>query len=209
MNTWFGIRYAAPPVGDQRWRPPQNIESSSYYSPGAVVDATRQGPSCVQGTPKWSQNATINYTRPVGAEDCLLLDVLVPAKPTSSKLAAILQIHGGGYAAGNSEAYPGYALVNASLGNVIYITIQYRLGVYGFSSSREIEGDGSPNVGLLDQRLAMHWVRRHVASFGGDPEKVTIYGGSAGGGSVMNQMILYGGAESGLYRAAIAGINRR
>ncbi|KAF2102205.1 alpha/beta-hydrolase [Rhizodiscina lignyota] len=204
VTTWFGIRYAAPPTGSKRWQPPQDIESTHYYTPGKVVDATHQGPICVQGTPAWQLNNTSNVTTPVGAEDCLLLDVLVPANPTSPKLAVIAQIHGGGYTEGNSETYPGYALVNASRGNVIYATLQYRLGAYGFLSSDEIKQNGAPNAGLLDQRAALYWIQRHIGSFGGDPEKVTIYGGSAGGGSVMDQMILYGGAADPPFRAAIA-----
>jgi carboxylesterase type B len=94
--------------------------------------------------------------------------------------------------------------VNASHGNVIYITLQYRLGIYGFLSSAEIQRNGTANAGLLDQRLALAWIQRHAASFGGDPEKVAIYGGSAGGGSVLNHLIWNGGSGTPPYRAAIS-----
>lgn len=139
-----------------------------------------------------------------GQEDCLLLDVLVPQQPASSRLPVIVQIHGGGYAGGNSESYPGYALVNQSQGNLIYVSIQYRLGAFGFLSGAEIRENGVANAGLLDQRLALRWVQKYIHLFGGDPAKVTIMGGSAGGGSVLNQMILYGGEASPPFRAVIS-----
>lgn len=128
----------------------------------------------------------------------------MPQNPTSSRLPVIVQIHGGGYAGGNSETYPGYALVNQSAGNLIYVSIQYRLGVFGFLSSSEVRNDGVANAGLLDQRAALMWVQRNVRAFGGDPSKVTIMGGSAGGGSVLNQMILYGGETNPPFRAVIS-----
>jgi carboxylesterase type B len=89
----------------------------------------------------------------------------------------------------------------------VWVSIQYRLGGYGFLSPDEFDGvDAVKNAGLLDQRLALEWVQRHIASFGGDPSKVTIWGGSAGGGSVANQLIYQGGEASPPYRAAIAGM---
>jgi len=98
---------------------------------------------------------------------------------------------------------PGYALVNHSDNAFIFVSIQYRLGAYGFLYSDEIAADGGTNAGLLDQRLALDWVQRHAPSFGGDPAAITIYGGSAGGGSVTSQMIMYGGVENPPFRAAI------
>jgi carboxylesterase type B len=126
-------------------------------------------------------------------------------KPVSTKLPVMLQIHGGGYTQNFAEFTPGWTLVNASNGNLIYVTIQYRLGPYGFLSSADIKRDGTPNAGLLDQRLALAWVRRYISAFGGDPDKVLITGGSAGGGSVMNHLIMYGGVSNPPFRAAIAG----
>ena len=116
----------------------------------------------------------------------------------------MVQIHGGGYAGGNAETYPGYALVNQSRGDLIYVSIQYRLGAFGFLSSAEIRENGAANAGFLDQRAALMWVQRNIRAFGGDPAKVTIIGGSAGGGSVLNQMILYGGQANPPFRAAIS-----
>lgn len=88
----------------------------------------------------------------------------------------------------------------------MWVAIQYRLGGYGFLNPDEFDGsEGVKNAGLLDQHLALEWVQRHIAAFGGDPSKVTIWGGSAGGGSVANQLIYEGGEKKPPYRAAIAG----
>lgn len=95
--------------------------------------------------------------------------------------------------------------MSASDGSVIYVQIQYRLGPYGFLAGKEVRKNGTPNSGLLDQRAALNWVQRNIYKFGGDPQKVTIWGGSAGSGSVTSQMILYGGVFNPLFRAAIAG----
>lgn len=96
-------------------------------------------------------------------------------------------------------------MVNQSNGNMIYVTIQYRLGPLGFLSSAEVKENGVANAGLLDQRAALDWVQRHIDKFGGDPDKVTIIGGSAGGGSVTAQMIMYGGVADPPFRAVISG----
>jgi len=204
VTSFFGIRYAAPPTGLLRWQPPQAIESHNDYDAAAVIDATQQGPICVQTTPYW--NITNTSSIPVNAEseDCLLLDILMPAQPANSRLVTMVQIHGGGYTTGNSQTYPGYALVNQSQGNLIYVSIQYRLGAFGFLAGAEVRDNGVANAGLLDQRAALDWIQRNIRSFGGDPSKVTIIGGSAGGGSVLNQMILYGGEDNPPFRAAIA-----
>jgi hypothetical protein len=91
INTWYGIRYAQPPTGPLRWQAPQDIEASSDFLASGTINATVQGPSCVQGFPAWSA-----VSSPTGSEDCLLLDVMVPANPASSLLPVMVQIHGGG-----------------------------------------------------------------------------------------------------------------
>lgn len=96
-------------------------------------------------------------------------------------------------------------MVHQSNGTLVYVSIQYRLGAYGFLGGAEVTENGVRNVGLLDQRAALMWVQRHIRNFGGDPSKVSIIGGSAGGGSVMSQMILYGGDYNPPFRAAMAG----
>lgn len=112
-----------------------------------------------------------------------------------------------GYVTGNSISSDGSSFTQYAQGNIVWVSIQYRLGGYGFLSPDEFDGlDAVKNAGLLDQRFALEWVQRHIASFGGDPSKVTIWGGSAGGGSVANQLIYQGGEEKPPYRAAIAGM---
>jgi carboxylesterase type B len=110
-----------------------------------------------------------------------------------------------GYNIGGSTTYDGSKFVSLSTGRVIYVQIQYRLGPYGFLASKEIKKEGVANAGLLDQRAALDWVQRNIHAFGGDPGKVTIWGGSAGGGSVTDQLIMYGGASNPPFRAAITG----
>ncbi|KZT55321.1 alpha/beta-hydrolase, partial [Calocera cornea HHB12733] len=141
---------------------------------------------------------------PVGTEDCLLLNIQVPANPQSDNLPILLQIHGGGYVKNNADANPGDFLIKQSSGSIVYVSIQYRLGVYGFLSSSEIKENGVANVGLLDQRAAIQWTQRHARAFGGDPNNITITGGSAGGGSVVSQMIMWGGVPNPPFRAVIA-----
>jgi carboxylesterase type B len=176
-----------------------DIESHSPIPPTRVQDATTRGPTCVQGIPAWRATTT-----PSGSEDCLLLDVLVPKTPASTSLPVLVQIHGGGYDQGNSQSNPGYLMVNQSNDNLIYVSIQYRLAVFGFLSSAAVRENGIANAGLVDQRAALMWVQRNIRAFGGDPSKVTIIGGSAGAGSVMDQLIMYGGVSNPPFRAAIA-----
>lgn len=165
--NYFGLRYAEAPLDELRWRPPMDIESHSGYDAATVMDATARGPVCVQGAPYWRQTIT-----PGGSEDCLLLDVLVPQTPATDYLPVLVQIHGGGYDQGNSESNPGYLIVDQSEGNLIYVSIQYRLDAFGFLSSAEVRENGAANVGLLDQRAALNWVQRNIRAFGGDPSKV-------------------------------------
>ena len=199
-----------PPTGPLRWQKPRPIESANNFS-GTLVDATHIAPACYQSIPLWDYipseiNATGFAATPQGqSEDCLTLDVLVPSKPVSTALPVLLQIHGGGYTTGNAAySYPGDAIVNASAGSLIYVSIQYRLGMWGFLGGSEIAGAGALNAGLLDQRAALDWVQRNIRAFGGDPAKVTIWGGSAGGGSVTYQLIAGGGYDEPPFRAAIA-----
>jgi len=143
-----------------------DIESHNNYTTSETLDATTRGPVCVQGAPYWRQTIT-----PGGSEDCLLLDILVPQNPVSDYVPVLVQIHGGGYDQGNSESNPGYLMVNQSEGNLIYVSIQYRLDAFGFLGSAEVKENGAANVGLLDQRAALEWVQRNIRAFGGDPAK--------------------------------------
>lgn len=110
-----------------------------------------------------------------------------------------------GYTSGSASSSPGASLVHQANGKLIYVAIQYRLGPLGFLAGDQVTANGSWNVGLLDQRAALDWVQRNIHFFGGDPEKVTITGGSAGGASASLQMTMYGGSGRRPFRAAALG----
>ncbi|ETS74080.1 hypothetical protein PFICI_13946 [Pestalotiopsis fici W106-1] len=198
-NSFYGIRYAKAPVSDLRWRAPVPIKSCDQRG---SIDARQRGPMCLQSSPAWAASIYAN-TSGTQDEDCLLLDIVTPISAACDKLPVMVQIHGGGYVGGSSSSFPGASIVNQAKGTLIYVAIQYRLGPLGFLAGDEIAANGSWNVGLLDQRAALDWVQQNIHFFGGDPEKVTITGGSAGGGSVSLQMTMYGGSAPAPFRAAI------
>lgn len=190
IDTYYGLRFAAAPVGDLRWRQAVPIETApSTYAPSKTINATVPGPQCIQASADSAAAAAFigalssavpglaaaagatlyNYT---SSEDCLLLNVVVPTAPASSALPVVVGIHGGGYTSGNAGGIDGSQLVAYSSGSVIHVAIQYRLGAYGFLGAREVLADGAANLGLLDQQLAFQWVQKHISAFGGDPEKV-------------------------------------
>lgn len=175
INYYRGIRYAQAPSGNLRWRAPVPIEEGNNYN-GQTLSATEYGPACYQAVPAWLPVNPQTYAPYGQSEDCLLLDVLVPINPVSSRLPVMVQIPAGGYVVGSSTTVPGDALVNRSNGNIIYVQLQYRLGMFGFLGGREIAQNGIRNAGLLDQRLALEWLQRHISAFGGDPSKITIAG---------------------------------
>ena len=187
-----GIPYAAPPAGELRWRPPQPVVAWE-----GVRDASGSGPICIQ-----------NGGRDVSQdEDCLFLNVWAP-RETSAPRPVLFWIHGGGYTGGSGSTalYDGTRL--AADGAVV-VTINYRLNVFGFLAhpalSAESPHGASGNYGLLDMVAALEWVRDNVALFGGDPDRVTIFGESAGGGAVMSVMLIP--AAEGLFHRAIAQSN--
>lgn len=187
-----GIPYAAPPAGELRWRPPRPVVAWE-----GVRDASGSGPICVQ-----------NGGRDVPQdEDCLFLNVWAP-RETSAPRPVLFWIHGGGYTGGSGSTalYDGTRL--AADGAVV-VTINYRLNVFGFLAhpalSAESPHGASGNYGLLDVVAALEWVRDNVALFGGDPDRVTIFGESAGGGAVMSVMLIP--AAEGLFHRAIAQSN--
>lgn len=202
INYFRGIPYAQPPLGDLRWRKPRPIEDKNDFD-GKTFSAVNPGAICIQGVPA-SVVVLLGPPPPNQSEDCLVLDVLVPAKPVSERIPVLVEIHPGGYVLGEAGLTPGDALVYASRGQMIYVAIQYRLGMFGFLAGSEIQKDGDANAGLFDQRAALEWVQRNIDSFGGDPSKVTIWGGSSGGGSVSCQLIAGGAVDKPPFRAAIA-----
>ncbi len=184
VSAYLGIPYAAPPVGDLRWRPPQPAK------PWAGVRAcTQYGASCIQG------NAPDHPGKQSGAqsEDCLYLNVWTPAKTRHERLPVMVWIHGGGFISGSGALPAPGGTTLAGLEHVIVVSLNYRLGVFGFLAhsalSQESPHDVSGNYGLLDQMEALRWVRRNIAAFGGDPRRVMIFGQSAGGQSVIAQLV--------------------
>lgn len=189
-----GIPYAQPPLGDLRFRAPQTLDETVDRNMNVtVVDARNFAPPCVQ------QPAEVG----VGSEDCLHLNIWKPANATAqSKLPVIVYIHGGGFDVRGPEGYPLYDWV-AQHPNIVGVGIAYRLNVLGFLAGSAVAADGDLNTGLLDQRAALEWVQRHINQFGGDPERVTIMGESAGGASVVMQTVAYGGTKPVPFKQAI------
>jgi para-nitrobenzyl esterase len=191
MRIFKGIPFAAPPVGDLRWRAPQ---PAAHW--GGVRQADAFGPVCMQNAGGGSDQKV--------SEDCLYLNVWTGAKSASEKRPVMVWIYGGGYKTGSGSQpdYDGEAL--AKKGAVV-VTINYRLGVFGFFSypelTRESDRRGAGNFGLLDSIAALQWVQKNIAAFGGDPKRVTIFGESAGAGLVANLMV--SPQAKGLFHRAI------
>ncbi len=178
VNEWLGIPYAAPPVGRLRWYPPQ--PPAPFTS---TYQATQFGSSCPQGVSQ--------FGRPSTDEDCLYLNIYVPAGATAaSRLPVMVWIHGGAFVDGEGADYDGSPL--ATQGNVIVVTINYRLGLLGFLAHPALAAydpnGSSGNYGLQDQQAALAWVNRNIGGFGGNPTRITIFGESAGGASVETQL---------------------
>ena len=186
-----GVPFAAAPVGALRWRAPQPV--ARWRS---VRDATRSAAACRQPDLGWNHDAAAHQS-----EDCLYLEVATPALHPARPMPVMVWIHGGANWAGG-----GAGTIASSLGRrgIVLVSIQYRLGVFGFLShpalTREQRG-ASGNYALMDQQAALRWVRANVAAFGGDPRNVTIFGESAGAQDVGLQQVSPGGR--GLFAKAI------
>jgi para-nitrobenzyl esterase len=194
--SFKGIPYAAPPVGDLRWQPPQPV------SPWTDTRAcTSFGPACPQPTGGDLFYLSVGPT----SEDCLYLNVWSPAKSSSDRLPVMVWIHGGSFVTG-AGSMPVYDGQNLAKRDVVVVTINYRLGPLGFLAlpalSRESTQGSSGNYGLLDQLAALQWVQRNIAAFGGDPKRVTVFGESAGAISILD--LLVSPQSTGLFQAAIA-----
>lgn len=191
VRVFSGIPYAAPPVGALRWKPPQEIALWEQ-----VKNCTDFSPSCPQ--PK--QQDTGKFS-----EDCLYLNIWTTAKKPDERLPVMVWIHGGAFNFG-SASQPEYNGKNLAQKGVVVVTINYRLGPLGFLVhpllSKESEHNTSGNYGLLDQIAALKWVQKNIAAFGGNPDRVTIFGQSAGSRSVSLQMI--SPLSAGLFHRAIA-----
>ncbi len=178
VRAFLGIPYAAPPVGELRWKPP--APAAKW---GGVRKAVNFGARCMQG-PIYSDMV---FRDPGPSEDCLNLNVWTPAPAESKKLPVMVWIYGGGFQAGSTSEPRQDGQFLAQRG-VVVVSMNYRLGVFGFFALPELaaeSGRGSAgNYGLLDQAAALAWVHRNIAAFGGDPDNVTIFGESAGASSV-------------------------
>jgi para-nitrobenzyl esterase len=196
VASWKGIPFAAPPVGDLRWRAPQPAAAWS-----GVRAAQAYGNDCMQ-LPFPSDAAPLG-TPP--AEDCLYLNVWRPAKArTSAKLPVIVWIYGGGFVNGGSSP-PTYAGAALARQGVVLVSFNYRLGRFGFFAhprlTQQAGGEPLGNYGYMDQLAALRWVKRNVAAFGGDASNVTIIGESAGGMSV--NALLTSPLAQGLFAKAV------
>lgn len=192
IDSWQGIPYAEPPVGALRWQPPQPVKS--WTTP---IKANALASSC-------AQNADLGvFARAGGSEDCLYLNVYrSPDDSKSKKLPVFVWIHGGALQVGQGGDYDPSRI--AKLGHAVVVTINYRLGVFGFLSHPALDAEGHDfaNYGLLDQQAALRWVKRNISAFGGDPDNVTISGESSGGNSVMAHVASPGSA--GLFQHVLA-----
>ncbi len=197
MNVFKGIPYAAPPVGDLRWRPPQPAASWN-----GTRDASKFGDSCPQ---MYVKNLSTGLDLP-GNEDCLKLNVFTPRK-SGKDLPVMVWIHGGALQTDGAKD-PLYVPINLVKNDVIVVTFDYRLGSLGFFANKElieeakVKGEPVGNYGTMDQIAVLKWVKRNIAVFGGDPNNVTVFGESAGARSVTWLMV--SDAARGLFHRAIA-----
>lgn len=202
ITAFKGIPFAAPPVGENRWRAPQPAADWD-----GVRDCFRFAPISMQDTPgvgdglydrEWHVDPEIEMS-----EDCLYLNVWTPAHTADEKLPVLVWYFGGGLQWG----YPAemeFDGERAARRGIIVVSVNYRINVFGFLAHPELSAqqpDAPTNFGSLDQQAGLRWVKRNIAAFGGDPDNITIAGQSAGGGSVMSQMTCP--ANFGLFKRAI------
>ncbi len=193
-REFLGVPYAAPPVGRLRWRPPRPAARWR-----GIRDAVRAGSSCAQPGGVLLSDPTAS-----DSENCLYLNVYTPATASTRPLPVMVWIHGGGFTGGAGSLYDGAVL--AAREHVIVVTVNYRLGIFGFLALPSLDKEGGPDssgdYGLLDQQAALRWVQRNAAAFGGNRHDVTIFGQSAGGLSVCDNMA--SPTAAGLFVHAIA-----
>jgi para-nitrobenzyl esterase len=182
IRVFRGVPFAAPPVGNFRWREPQPVKNWS-----GVRKADKFGPRAMQ-LPVFGD---MNFRSDGVSEDCLYLNVWTPAITGNEHLPVLVYFYGGGFIAGDGSE-PRYDGESMARRGIVAITVNYRLGVFGFFAYPELTKEsphhGSGNYGLLDQSAALKWVQQNIAAFGGDPKKITIAGESAGSFSVSAQM---------------------
>ena len=192
LTVYKGIPFAAPPVGDLRWRAPQpapkweGVRKADHYAPACVPSMGGPAPSGV-------------------SEDCLYLNIWTPAKSPSERVPVLVWIYGGGFNMG-ATSYPVHDGAKLARHEVVLVSIGYRVGILGFFAHPELSAESphrvSGNYGLLDMIAGLAWIRRNIAAFGGDPKKVTIFGESAGGIAV--SMLCASPPSKGLFDGAIS-----
>ncbi|KAJ3314269.1 Carboxylic ester hydrolase [Boothiomyces sp. JEL0838] len=189
FSSYLNIPYAQPPVGALRFKPPQPPLNFS-----GVYNATSYGNACIQ--------AQTGATNLVTSEDCLNLNVYAPT--VGEKLPVIVYIYGGSFNSGynSNPLYNGKTILTHS-NNVVVVTVNYRVGAFGFLAGNLLAQEGSLNVGLLDQKFAFEWVRKNIALFGGDPTRVTAVGQSAGAISLGAHLLAQGGTQTLFDRAVL------
>ncbi len=182
IRAFKGVAFAAPPVGNLRWREPQPVKNWT-----GVRKADKFGPRAMQ-LPLFGD---MNFRSDGVSEDCLYLNVWTPAKTATDALPVLVYFYGGGLVAGDGSE-PRYDGESLARRGIVTVTVNYRLTIFGFFShpelSKESPHEASGNYGFLDQAAAMQWVQKNIAAFGGDPKRVTIAGESAGSFSVSAQM---------------------
>ncbi|KAK4203177.1 alpha/beta-hydrolase [Triangularia verruculosa] len=221
VEYFRGIPYAQPPTGSLRLKPPVRLQKFNNGS----VQATGLGPACPQSTavditplllevlslPEAADTLFFGSATGDVTEDCLTISVMRPKGTKAyAKLPVLFWIYGGGFEAGSPQMYNGSVLIPESVAQgkpMILVSVNYRLGAFGFLGGKEVLADGAANLGLLDQRLGLEWVADNIAAFGGDPDAVTIWGQSAGAVSVFDQLALFDGNNKykgrPLFRGAI------
>jgi carboxylesterase type B len=216
-ETFASIPFTEPPVGDLRLRPP--VRYSGMLNDH---DGTGISPACPQqyvdtdAKDLISEVASIALQLPLlqeltGQEDCLKITVQRPAgTKAGDNLPVLFWIYGGGFVLGATNTYDATQFLETAVAQrqpFIFVAVNYRLNGFGFLAGKEVLDAGSANLGLLDQRMGLEWVSDNIGSFGGDPDKVTIWGESAGSISVFDQLLLYGGNATyngrSLFRGAI------
>jgi para-nitrobenzyl esterase len=191
-TIFYAIPYAAPPVGELRWKPPQPVVPWA-----SMRDATRPPAPCIQHNEGWNAKDALE-----GKEDCLYLSVHAPKHEPAARLPVFFWIHGGSNVAGS-----GYGSADSAIyrRGVVVVALEYRLGVFGFMGSAQLTAESpqhtSGNYAILDQIAALEWVKSNIAAFGGDPGNVTIAGQSAGAFDV--GMLLLSPLARGLFHKAV------
>ncbi|KAF9234829.1 Alpha/Beta hydrolase protein [Melanogaster broomeanus] len=217
-ESFLGIPFAQPPVGDLRFRQP--LPPSGFMG---IQQATKFGNACPQQISLAPNSTFPNSSMLAGApqaigqlmptsnttqsEDCLYLNVVRPANiATNANLPVVVWIYGGAFQMGDASAYNGVHIVARSqaLGSeAIYVSFNYRVNGFGFLAGSEVQQEGVANLGLYDQRLALQWVQENIATFGGDPSRVIAWGQSAGAISIWLHMTMFDGELNGLFSGAV------